>query len=78
MISQSVKEVLTELRSLGVKSVRFAERTAEQPWAIESVEFFPSIAPLDLDSLVPPAGDAEPAASRVPPAFARVLKGSAS
>jgi hypothetical protein len=71
-------ERLKQLRALGIKSVTFYSNEE-----IHSVEFFPTISPLNLDTLVPPAHSevdtiappaTEPEAPPLPGAFARILK----
>ncbi len=82
------KDILLALKSMGAKSVTFGS-TSGALWldvkddagviagaAIQSIEFFPSISPLDLDTLVPPP-DPEEDPSRaepVPRAIANILK----
>lgn len=63
-----LKKLLEELRALGVKAATFREEGV-----LASVEFFPSIAPLDLDTLVPPPKEDAPA-ENIPAAIARILK----
>jgi len=89
-MDDEAKKLFQALRELGVKSVTFAKHEGGLVigfCTVSSVEFFPSIAPLDLDTLVPPPGApvdfAEPnapeAGAPVPPAFKRILeRGSVS
>ncbi len=65
-----LEEMLKSLRALGVKAATF-----HPEGAVSSVEFFPSIPALDLDTLVPPAAEGDDApAVRIPPAVARMLR----
>ncbi len=67
-------ERLGALRGAGVKSVGF-----DVDGEVSHVEFFPHIAPLDLDTLVPPAPEEAATTEPVPAAIARILqKGSVS
>lgn len=62
-----LEELLKRLKVLGVKSATFAPEGE-----LHAVEFFPSIPPLDLDTLVPPADESE-APVTIPPALSRIL-----
>ena len=67
-------DVLKQLKALGVKRAVF--HSLDRGPEVFEVEFFPSIAPLDLDTLVPPP-DPEEDPSRaepVPRAIANILK----
>lgn len=65
-------ERLKQLRDLGIKTVSFVRNPVDSSVEIGLVEFFPSIPPLDLDTLVPPADESE-APVTIPPALSRIL-----
>ncbi len=69
--ANDLKELLKTLRSLGVKAATFREEGV-----LASVEFFPAISPLDLDTLVPPApaGDDPEVTLNIPEPIARMLR----
>ncbi len=74
------KAIWLELKKMGAKEASI-HREASGELLVSHVEFFHSISPLDLDTLIPPA-DPEEDPSRaepVPKAIARILqKGSVS
>jgi hypothetical protein len=86
------KDILQALRNLGIKSAKFGFGNGSFSFQLDNfsvnlteVEFFPqpypTISPLDLDTLVPPppAPGEETPDVKVPSAIARILgKGSVS
>jgi hypothetical protein len=70
-------ERLKQLRALGAKAVAFARVPATGEAEITHIEFFPTISPLDMDTLVPsPSATSEGEGEKppLPDAFARILK----
>lgn len=65
-----LEAMLRKLRELGVKTATFLDGV------VSSVEFFPSIPALDLETLVPPAKQTkdDDVPSNIPDAFKRLLK----